>query len=66
MTKGSFRQWLGGKYQEYLYEHDAFNETSKPLIYYFNEYRWWLRRQYRAEQQKEMKKHEYNAKHNSR
>lgn len=66
MKKDSFRQWLGGKYQEYLYEHDAFNEPVKPLVYYFKEYRWWLRRQYRQDQLKESKRNEYNEKHNTR
>ena len=60
MKKDSFRVWLQGKYQEYLYEHDAFNEPVKSLAYYFKDYRWWLRRQYRLDQIKETKKHEYD------
>lgn len=65
MKRGEFRSWLGGKYQEYLYEHDAFNEPVKPLSYYYNEYKWWLKRQYRSYQKQEQKKREYNAKFNA-
>jgi len=56
MKKDNFRNWLQVKYQEYLYEHDAFNEPVRPLAHYFNEYRWWLRRQYRADILKETEK----------
>lgn len=66
MRKGEFKGWLSGKYQEYLYEHDAFNEPVKPLSYYFNEYKWWLRREYRKNQQKEKYYREYNAQFNTR
>ena len=66
MIKGEFRGWLQGKYQEYIYEHDAFNEPARPLNYYWHEYKWWLRKEFRKNQLKEKQQHEYNEKFNAR
>jgi hypothetical protein len=66
MKKGEFKSWVSVIYQKYLYEHDAFNEPVKPLKHYWNEYQWWLRREFRREQQQEIKKREYDEKYHSR
>jgi hypothetical protein len=66
MKKGDFRSWVSVTYQKYLYEHDAFNEPVKPMKDYWREYRWWLRVGFRRDQQKEIKKREYDAKDHTR
>ena len=52
MTKGTFRNWVKMQWQENCIEHDAFNEPAHPLSYYFNQYKWWLRREFRHQQGK--------------
>lgn len=66
MKRGEFKGWVTGTYQKYLYEHDAYNEHAKPLLYYWQEYKWWLRQQFRLEQIKEKRRREYNEKLNTR
>ena len=52
MTKGTFRNWVKMQWQENCIEHDAFNEPAHTLSHYFNQYKWWLRREFRYQQGK--------------
>jgi hypothetical protein len=44
----SFREWLQEKWYEHVDELEAWNlPINYNLCYYFNRYRWWLKREYR-------------------
>lgn len=50
----TFRQWCREKWYEHCDEIEAW--TGQRVLYlsdsYFNKYKWWLRREYRAEMRK--------------
>jgi|LakMenEpi03Aug12_release.lakeMendotaPanAssembly.Ray.scaffolds.fasta_scaffold416898_3 hypothetical protein len=52
MTKIKFRDWVRMCWQENCMERDGFNESAHSITYYFNQYKWWLRREFRYQQGK--------------
>lgn len=47
MKQVSFRTWVEDLWQENCIERDCFGDEKIDLSNYFNQYKWWLRREYR-------------------
>jgi hypothetical protein len=52
MKKDKFREWVRMCWQENCMERDGFNQSAHSIAYYFNQYKWWLRREFRYQQGK--------------
>jgi len=50
MDKDHFRNWLRNIWLDNCAEHDAWGEPQISIKQYFNKYKWWLRREYRFQQ----------------
>lgn len=46
----TFRQWLHAMWLENCEERGAWNMDKLTVKQYFQQYRWWLRREYRYQQ----------------
>jgi len=51
--KSEFREWVYGLWRHNCYERQMFGEQCKDVEKYFNDNKWWLKKQY-----KEKVKHE--------
>lgn len=50
MTVGHFRNWVRLRWLENCAEYDGFNQQPHTMSRYFNQYKWWLRREYKYQQ----------------
>lgn len=51
MRNTPFRIWLNNIWMENKDEHMEFSELAMPLEEYFKRYKWWLKREYKFQQQ---------------
>lgn len=50
MKQGPFRIWLNNIWMENKDEHAEVGELALPLAEYFQRYKWWLKREYKFQQ----------------
>jgi hypothetical protein len=58
----SFRHWVHNLWIDNCEEHYIYQQPRYTEQEYFQKYKWWLRREYRHQQQKQRKMEEYRKK----